>query len=37
MDKASLRNRIQGPGVGYVWGRYKHPYNVRPRMIPLIK
>jgi len=37
MDKTSLRNQIQDPGVGYVWGRYKHPHNARPKTVPLIK
>jgi len=36
-DKASLRKSDLSPGVGYVWGRYQHPHDARPKTIPLIK
>jgi len=36
-DKASLRRPDLGSRVGYVWRRYQHPYNTRPKTVPLIK
>jgi len=36
-DKASSRKPDLSPGVGYVWGRYQHPHDARPKTIPLIK
>jgi len=35
--KYICKNRSSGSGVGYVWGKYEHPHNVRPKTIPLIK
>jgi len=35
--KQVYENQILDPGVGYVWGRYYHSQNARPKMVPLIK